>query len=87
MTLIGENRGNKENCVANTQSSRKDIGHFEGLDPRRNGAEPMSTNLMENGEKTAEGMMLNFAESGHPVFRARSGLERGELKSKGKGCE
>ena len=30
-------------------------------------------------------MMLNFAESGHPVFRASSALERGELKSKGKG--
>ena len=30
-------------------------------------------------------MMLNFAESGHPVFRATSALERGEMKSKGKG--
>ena len=29
--------------------------------------------------------MLNFAESGHPVFRATSALERGELRSKGKG--
>ena len=29
--------------------------------------------------------MLNFAESGHPVFRATSALERGELKSKGGG--
>ena len=29
-------------------------------------------------------MMLNFAESGHPVFRATSAVERGELKSKGK---
>ena len=39
-----------------------------------------------NGEwnSTAEVMMLNFAESGHPVFRATSALERGELKSKGK---
>ena len=36
-------------------------------------------------DKTAEGMMLNFAESGHPVFRASSALERGELKAKGKG--
>ena len=27
-------------------------------------------------------MMLNFAESGHPVFRATSPLGRGELKSK-----
>ena len=31
--------------------------------------------------------MLNFAESGHPASRASSALERGELKSKGKGVE
>ena len=36
--------------------------------------------------KTAEGMMVNFAESGQPVFRASSALERGELKSQGKGA-
>ena len=29
-------------------------------------------------------MMLNFAESGHPVFRATSALERGELKKQRK---
>ena len=29
-------------------------------------------------DKTAEGMMLNFAESGHPVFRASSALEKEE---------
>ena len=38
-------------------------------------------------DKTAENMMLNFAESGHLVFRASSALERGELKSKGKGVK
>ena len=32
-----------------------------------------------------ESMMLNFAESGHPVFRATNALERGELRSKRKG--
>ena len=32
-------------------------------------------------------MMLNFAESGHPIFRAASALERGDLKSKRKGNE
>ena len=42
---------------------------------------------MEKWDKTAEGIMLNFAESGHPVFRASSALERGELKSKGKGVK
>ena len=30
-------------------------------------------------------MMINFAESGHPVFQATSPLGRGELKSKGGG--
>ena len=30
-------------------------------------------------------MMLNIAESGHPIFRATSALERGELWSKEKG--
>ena len=38
-------------------------------------------------EKTAECMMLNFAESGHLVFRATSALERRELKSNGKGVK
>ena len=33
----------------------------------------------------AEKMMLEFAERGHPVFRATSPLSRGQLKSKGHG--
>ena len=36
-------------------------------------------------DKTAERTMLNFSESGHPIFRATSALERGELRSKEKG--
>ena len=36
-------------------------------------------------DKTAEPMMLNFAESGHPIFRATSALEGGGLRSKEKG--
>ena len=67
------------------EDSRKDTGRFWNLDPRRIGAEPMPTIRMKNGDTTAEGMMLNFAESGHPVFRASSALEGGELKSKAKG--
>ena len=34
-------------------------------------------------DRMAEKMMLEFAESGHPVFRATSPLSRGQLKSKG----
>ena len=33
----------------------------------------------------AERMMLEFAESGHPIFRATSPLSRGRLESKGHG--
>ena len=33
----------------------------------------------------AEQMLLEFAESGHPIFRATTPLSRGQLKSKGKG--
>ena len=36
-------------------------------------------------DRTAESMMLNFAESGHPAFRATGASERGELRGKGKG--
>ena len=36
-------------------------------------------------DKMAEKMMITFAESGHPVFRATSPLSRGQLKSKGGG--
>ena len=32
-------------------------------------------------DKIAERMMLNFAENGHPKFRAISALERGELEA------
>ena len=30
-------------------------------------------------------MLLEFAESGHPIFRATTPLSRGQLKSKGRG--
>ena len=30
-------------------------------------------------------MMISYSESGHPIFRATSALERGTLKSKGSG--
>ena len=33
----------------------------------------------------ADEMLLEFAESGHPTFRATTPLSRGQLKSKGRG--
>ena len=36
-------------------------------------------------DRVAELMMIKFGQSGHPVFRAKSPLSRGTLKSKGGG--
>ena len=36
-------------------------------------------------DKMAERMMLEFADSGHPIFRVTSPLSRGRLKTKGHG--
>ena len=45
----------------------------------------MSEDSPQEWDKMAETMMLTFAESGHPVFRATSPLSRRVLKSKGGG--
>ena len=39
--------------------------------------------LDRSWETIAEDMVANFSDSGHPIFRASSALERGELRSKG----
>ena len=80
-------QGNHENCTANSMNiaayaEKFPRGCWSFLGP---GCEKKwyGTHVSKpNGEwnKTAEVMMLNFAESGHPVFRATSALERGELK-------
>ena len=85
-------KGNRENCIANahgvTEYVRKVAQkHWSFLGP---GSEKKwyGTHIYKpNGEwdELAEIMMLNFNESGHPIFRATSALERGEFKSKGKG--
>ena len=63
------------------RSSRTNVGHFWdfGYEKKLYGTHVSKPNGEWN--KTAEVMMLNFAESGHRVFRATSALERGELKS------
>ena len=63
---------------------RTDIGRFLGLDQKRNGTELTRTSRMENGIVSLRTLMISFSESGRPVFRGSSALERGKLKSKGK---
>ena len=84
----------KTYCVANalktTDNARRFTqGHWSFLEPRseKKWCGTKVNKLDGEWHKTAEGMMLNFAESGHPVLRASSALERGELKSKGKGVK
>ena len=85
-------RGNKENCIANalrvTECARRFTqGHWSFLVPGSEKKWYGTHADKADGEwdKTAEGMMLNFAESGHPVFRTSSAQERREIRSKGKG--
>ena len=84
-------RGNKENCFANvlrvTEYARRfpqGRWSFPGPGTEKKGYGTHVNKPDAELDKTAKGMMLNFAESGHPVFRVSSALERGELKSKGK---
>ena len=63
--------------------SRSDVGHDTGSEKKWCGTYSGKPDGV--WDKTAEQMMLNFAESSHPVFRATSAMERGELRSKEKG--
>ena len=69
----------------NVYESRTDIGRFLGLGSEKKWNGTYSDKPDGDWDTTAELMMLNFADSGHPVFRATSALERVELRSKGKG--
>ena len=54
-----------------------------GSEKKRNSISEDS--LQEIWDKIAERMLLEFAESGCPIFRATTPLSRGQLKSKGHG--
>ena len=82
---------NKEQCSKNadfvkTFARRFGIGQWSFIGP---GSEkkwyPSENSPQGAGDHVAEDMLLKFAESGHPIFRATTPLSRGKLKSKGKG--
>ena len=62
-----------------------DNGHLLVHVLRKSGTPSKKTVHKESGTKLAEKMLLEFAESGCPIFRATSPLARGPLKSKGHG--
>ena len=86
-----EGKGNKEPCLKDadyvkTFAKRFGIGQWSFIGP---GSEkkwyPSENSPQGEWDHIAEDMLLRFAESGHPIFRATTPLSRGKLKSKGKG--
>ena len=86
-----EGKGNKEQCLKDadfvkTFARRFGIGQWSFIGP---GSEkkwyPSENSPQGAWDHIAEDMLLTFAESGHPIFRATTPLSRGQLKSKGKG--
>ena len=82
---------NKNECLKNadfvkTFAERFGIGQWSFIGP---GSEkkwyPSENSPQGAWDHVAEEMLLKFAESGHPIFRATAPLSRGQLKSKGKG--
>ena len=82
---------NKDECLKNanyvkTFAGRSGIGQWSFIGP---GSEkkwyPSENSPQGAWDHIAEEMLLNFAESGHPIFRATTPLSRGQLKSKGHG--
>ena len=87
-------RRNKENCIANAHRVTEYARKFMRGDwsfPRLGSEKKWyGTHVCKpdgQWDEVAENMMINSAESGNPKFRASSALERGELKSKGKGMK
>ena len=83
--------GNKEECLANARvvkvlAKKFGIGQWSFGGP---GSEkkwcPSENSPQGAWDHIAEEMLLEFAESGHPIFRATTPLSRSQLKSKGKG--
>ena len=85
-------KDNEEECLANARlvslyARRFGKGHWSFIGP---GSEKKWYSIKEDNpqgiwDKIAEKMLLEFAESGCPIFRATTPLSRGQLGSKGHG--
>ena len=82
---------NKDECLRNANIVKTFAGRF-GIDQWSfigPGSEkkwyPSENSPQGAWDQIAEEMLLEFAESGHPIFRATTPLSRGQLKSKGRG--
>ena len=91
MSMFNERKDNKDECLKNAiyvkaLARRFGIGHWSFIGPGSEKKWYSSENSPQGAwDNIAEKMLLEFAESGHPVFRATTPLSRGILKSKGRG--
>ena len=87
-----DKKDNEEECVANAKvvsilAKKFGIGQWSFIGP---GSEKKWHSMEENSPQgiwghIAEKMLLEFAESTCPIFRATTPLSRGQLRSKGHG--
>ena len=87
-----DGKGNEEECVANAKvisilAKKFGIGQWSLIGP---GSERKWYSGEQNSpqgawDHIADELLLEFAESGHPVFRATTPVSRSTLKSKGHG--
>ena len=89
--IFCDRKGNKDECLKNanyvkTFAGRFGIGQWSFIGPGSEKKWYSSENSPQGAwDNIAEQMLLEFAESGHPIFRATTPLSRGKLKSKGRG--
>ena len=90
--IVWDLKGNNETCENNSKTIQKYArrfprGHlsFLGPGPEKKWYGTYDHKPDGSWDRTAEKMLLNFAETMHPIFRGTSALERGDLRSKGGG--
>ena len=86
MTFLVTEKGNKDECLANAgvvkvRARRFGIGQWSciGLGSEKKWY-PSENSPQGEWDHIAEDMLLRFAESGHPTFRATNPLSRGILQ-------
>ena len=86
-----DRKGNRDECLANAGvvkvlARKFGVGQWSFIGPGSEKKWYSAENSPQGAwDNIAEDMLLTFAESGHPVFRATIQLSRGQLKSKGHG--
>ena len=83
-----DRKGNKDECLENAETvkvfARRFVGQWSFIGPGSDKKWYPSENSPQGArDHIAEDMLLEFAESGHPTFRATTLLSRGQLKRKG----